>query len=306
MKPYCKNSCIPVAVMLILLFCMPLVGQGPADLSTASPAASSTAAADPIPNPTPQMGGPAATSDSWHGAISIYGWFPGIHGTVGVLNHDASIHAPFSDVFHFLKGVIPVAVELDKGRFVAPIDFFWVKLGDDRAIPLTDFGQTSVNLHITESIFTPKLGYRIVDGEHLKVDALAGIRYWYGSQDLRLVPSGIGFSRSANWVDGLGGARFILPIGPKAAITVAGDAGGGGANLDYQVVGLFTYDFTRKLGTRARLALPGCGLSSGQPSVRLRRCPEWRTGGYVLQLWRKAAGSPDRKLLGFPDRRLPW
>ncbi len=42
--------------------------------------------------------------------------------------------------------------------------------------------------------------------------------------------------------------RFILPIGPKAAVTVAGDAGGGGANLDYQVVGLFTYNFTRKFG----------------------------------------------------------
>ena len=31
-------------------------------------------------------------------------------------------------------------------------------------------------------------------------------------------------------------------------MTIAGDAGGGGANLDYQVVGLLTYKFTRKLG----------------------------------------------------------
>ena len=29
---------------------------------------------------------------------------------------------------------------------------------------------------------------------------------------------------------------------------VGGDAGGGGANLDYQVVGLFAYNFTPKLG----------------------------------------------------------
>ncbi len=129
-----------------------------------------------------------------------------------------------------------------------PVDFFWVKLGDDRGIPLNDLGQTSVNLHVTESIFTPKLGYRIVDGEHLKIDALAGIRYWYVSQNLTVEPSGIGGTQSKNWVDGLGGARFILPLSPKAAITIAGDAGGGGANLDYQVVGLFTYNFTPKIG----------------------------------------------------------
>ncbi len=198
------------------------------------------------PDPAPQT--PTAGDDPWKFAISIYGWFPGIHGTVGVLGHDAGVHAPFSDVFHYLKGVIPIAVEADKGRFVMPFDFFWVKLGDDRGIPLNDLGQTSINLHVTESIFTPKFGYRIVDKEHFKIDALAGIRYWHVGQNLSLEPSGVGFSQSANWVDGLGGARFTLPLAEKAAIIIAGDAGGGGANLDYQVVGLFTYKFTPKLG----------------------------------------------------------
>ena len=129
-----------------------------------------------------------------------------------------------------------------------PVDFLWMKLADGKALPLTDLTQNYVNMHLTQSLFTPKLGYRIVDGEHLKIDALAGIRYWYIGQNLTLVPSGISQSQSASWVDGLGGARFILPVGPKAAITVAGDAGGGGANLDYQVAGLFTYNVTPKLG----------------------------------------------------------
>lgn len=38
-----------------------------------------------------------------------------------VLGHEAGIHASFSDIFHYLKGVIPIAVEADKGRFVMPI-----------------------------------------------------------------------------------------------------------------------------------------------------------------------------------------
>jgi hypothetical protein len=104
--------------------------------------------------------------------------FAGVHGTVGVLGHDAGIPVPFSDLFHYLKGIIPIAVELDKGCLVIPVDFLWMRLGDDKGLPFTDLTQTSVNIHLTQSILTPKIGYRLYDGEHFKIDALAGIRYW--------------------------------------------------------------------------------------------------------------------------------
>lgn len=249
MKSYYGTLSIAVAAMLTLLLPLPAIAQGPADLTAAASATSADGPApDPVPNPMPQYPTGSNGGGDWRVAVSIYGWFPGIHGTVGVLDHDAGIHDPFSDVFHTLKGIIPIAVEADKGRFVMPVDFFWVKLGDDKGLPLTDLNQTSINIHLTESIFTPTLGYRLYDGEHLKVDALGGIRYWYVGQNLTLEPSGIGNSRSAEWVDGLGGARFILPLGEKAAVTIAGDAGAGGANLDYQALGLLSYNFTRKWG----------------------------------------------------------
>ena len=151
-------------------------------------------------------------------------------------------------MFHTLKGIIPIAEEADKGRFLIPIDFLWMKLGVNNGIPINDFGQTSIDTHLTESIFTPKVGYRLYDGAHLKVDALGGIRYWYVGLNNALVPSGLSSSRSTNWVDGLGGARFILPFGEKASIVIAGDAGAGGANLDYQVLGALNFKFTRHLG----------------------------------------------------------
>jgi OmpA family len=129
-----------------------------------------------------------------------------------------------------------------------PVDFLWMKLGVDNGIPINDFGQTSINTHLTESIFTPKVGFRLIDGEHLKFDALGGIRYWYLSLDNRLEPSGLGNSKSVQWVDGLGGGRFILPFGEKASVTVAGDAGAGGSNLDYQLLGLMNFNLSPKLG----------------------------------------------------------
>jgi hypothetical protein len=221
-----------------------------ADLPTAPPAAT----ADPLPpNLDPQTSAASSSSssssdDGWRAKITVYGWFPGVHGTVGVLGHDAGFSTPFSDLFHYLKGVIPIAVDVRKGHFVMPIDYLWMKLGDDKGIPFANPLYSSVNINLTQSIFTPKIGYRLYDGEHFKVDALGGIRYWYLGDNLTFRPSGPSFGRSANWVDGLGGARFILPLSEKAAVTVAGDAGAGGANLDYQLIGLLTVDLTRRIG----------------------------------------------------------
>jgi hypothetical protein len=258
MNSCCKTFTLGVAMMLTLLLCLPVVAQGPADMTAATPVATADATATPDApaatpaaapaNPAPQYPTGGYSGDSWRVSFSFYGWFTGVQGTAGALGHNASINESFTDVFHVLKGMIPVAVEADKGRFVMPIDFLWLKLGSDNGIPQNDFGQTSINTHLTESIFTPKLGYRLYDGEHLKVDALGGIRYWYLGLNNTLEPSGLGNSRSANWVDGLGGARFILPLGEKAALTVSGDAGAGGANLDWQVLGLLNYQFTQHWG----------------------------------------------------------
>ena len=250
MNCFRKTVLVVVVVAFTLFLSMPAHAQGPANVAAVLPptTADGTPTAPLPPAPDPQQSTATDDSDGWRGQIAIYGWFPGIHGTVGVLGHDAGIHVPFSDVFHTLKGIIPIAVELDKRRLVIPVDFFWVKLGDDRGIPFNELGQTSVNLHLTESIFTPKIGYRLVNAEHFKFDALAGIRYWYVGQNLTVEPAGVSRSRSANWVDGLGGIRAILPLNEKASITVAGDAGAGGSNLDYQALGLLNYNFTPKWG----------------------------------------------------------
>ena len=79
-------------------------------------------------------------------------------------------------------------------------------------------------------------------------DVLQHVGLWYVGQDLTVEPAGVSRSKSANWVDGLGGARFIVPLGEKASIMAAGDAGAGGANLDYQAVGLLNYNFTPRWG----------------------------------------------------------
>jgi hypothetical protein len=181
-----------------------------------------------------------------HVDIAPYLWFPGINGTVGALDHQSGVHVSAGDVLsNFDFGVMGLT-EIRYNRIIVPIDFMWVKLSDNKGVPF-DSGVESVDTKINEDIFTPKFGYRIVDKEKFKTDLLIGLRYWHVGTTLNLQPPPpvSRYYGALNWVDGVQGARFTALLAPKVVLTVAGDAGGGGARLDYQVVGLIGYKLKR-------------------------------------------------------------
>jgi hypothetical protein len=135
--------------------------------------------------------------------------------------------------------------EIRYNRIIIPVDFMWVRLKDSRGIPFTDAVE-SVNVKINEDIFAPKAGYCLVDKSRFRADALIGLRYWHLGTTLTLQPQiSNGFYGAANWVDAVEGARFQVFFTPKVVLTIAGDAGGGGSRLDYQVVGLLGYKMKR-------------------------------------------------------------
>ncbi len=189
----------------------------------------------------------ADNDQGWNLGITPYIWFAGIHGTVGALDHDASVHATFGDIFNYFNIGLMGVVEPRYNRIVMPVDFMWMKLSDNQALPLQDEAE-SVKAKLNETIITPKIGYRFVDTKKVKVDALFGFRYWHLGTTLTLQPTELqtGFSQSANWVDGLGGGRIELALTPKLSAMIAGDAGGGSARLDYQVGGGLGYKLSRR------------------------------------------------------------
>ena len=237
MNSYRKISLLAFAGSLALVLGRSAMAQE-AQSSTDVAVAEQTSSA-----PTPKS--PASMpNDSWHFGITPYLWFAGTHGTAGFNNRDVSFHASFGDVFSYLNIGIMGAAEASKGRWVLPVDFLWMKLSDDRGLPRSPFpGATSIKVKIYESVLTPKVGYLVVDKERMKVVGTVGIRYWHLGEDLSLQPLNLNNSQSANWVDVVAGARFQMPLSPKAGITILGDAGGGGANVDYQVVGSLGYKF---------------------------------------------------------------
>jgi hypothetical protein len=190
-------------------------------------------------NPTP------ASDDQWHVTVSPYLWFPGMHGTVGTPDRQLSVHESAIDILSNFRFGLMGEADMRYKRLVLPIDMMWVRLGDDKT--LSNLGQsgTTADVKITEFILTPKIGYRLIDQEKFKLDALTGFRYWHLGQNLRFDPSrlGLDFSGSQNWVDPLVGGRIQMPLSPKMEITIAGDVGGWGAGseLEYQLVGLLGY-----------------------------------------------------------------
>jgi len=184
----------------------------------------------------------------WHVDAAPYLWFPGINGTVGALDHDSSIHVSARDVLSNFNFGLMGAMEVRHNRIIIPIDFMWVRLKDDKGIPITD-NADSANVKINQDILAPKIGYRVVDGSRFKADALFGMRYWHLGTTVTLQPTqiGNGFYGSSNWVDAVAGGRFQTFLTPKFVLTISGDAGGGGSGtkLDYQVVGLLGYKLKR-------------------------------------------------------------
>jgi hypothetical protein len=202
----------------------------------------------------PSVAAASTASDSnWHLVVSPYLWFPGVHGSVGGPNGgQVGFKASAGDLLsHFRFGLMGV-VEPSYKRIVMPLDIMWIRLGDDRALPNTP-SQGVANLKAQEFILTQKVGYRLLDSEKIKADALAGFRYWHFHESVGFTTNSLNFSASQNWVDPVVGGRITGILTPKFEVTIGGDVGGWGtgSQIDYQAFGLLGYRIKPALALQA-------------------------------------------------------
>jgi hypothetical protein len=198
-------------------------------------------------NATPQAGDD--TSDSrWHIYSLSYLYLPGVHGEVGVLGYDTGFKASVGDLLSKFKfGVMGTFIPA-YNRWSFPTDFIWIRLKDNKALGFNP--AYSIQAKATEFIFTPKVNYLVVKSEKVRVFGTAGLRYWHAGTTLDLQPpliSGNSVYQSANWADFVAGARFAVPLSPKVSIDILGDAGAGGASLDYQIASFLNYQWKPKI-----------------------------------------------------------
>lgn len=92
--------------------------------------------------PSDPPNSPAQSSEGLHVDLTPYLWFAGVHGSAGVLGHDASIHASVGDVLDYLNLGFMGSAEVRYNRILVPVDFIWIKLTDKKALPF-DQGDTA-------------------------------------------------------------------------------------------------------------------------------------------------------------------
>jgi hypothetical protein len=194
----------------------------------------------------PSQAGAASAADGWHLAVAPYLWFPGMHGTAtGPNGRGLSFRASPGDLLSNFRFGLMGAVEARHKRIVMTGDMLWVRLEDDKAVPFSGLLATSATMKATEFFLTSKLGLRVVNEEKIKIDALAGMRYWHLGENLTFNPStlGLNFDGSQNFVDPLVGGRIGAFLSPKVALNVLGDVGGWdtGSHLEYQWAGTLGY-----------------------------------------------------------------
>jgi|ERR1700723_2494246 hypothetical protein len=240
--------CQAVVVESLLALCVCSVVQAqekPMDNALLqTPAGSSASQSTVIPPP------PSIDDDpSWHFTSLSYLWFPGVHGIVGAKGYSTKVDVSPLDVLkHFNIGLMG-SFEPQYKRWSLPLDFVWAKLSDTKtAIQFPDY---SAKATIKEGIFTQKVTYLVLNGRMVKVRATAGVRGWYVGENLKLTPPtppSFSVGTSQGWADVVGGANFLIPLSPKMSVMITGDAGGGGANLDYQVAGFANLQIKPKWG----------------------------------------------------------
>lgn len=210
----------------------------------ADPEAGVAVAVPAVQDSTAPQVAPARTAaeGNWHFSIAPYLWLPWVYGSVGANGNNVHFYATPDELFsHFRFGLLGL-LDTRYKRVVLPLDMIWLRLGNDRALPLTPNG-TVANVKLDTFILTPKVGYRVIDTRMVKIDALAGFRYWHVGQNLQFTTNSLNFSGSQNWVDPLVGGRILGNLSPKVEIAIGGDVGGWGtgSQLEYSVGGFLGY-----------------------------------------------------------------
>jgi hypothetical protein len=231
--------------------------QEPANGAGAQTPANQVEALNTPPSDTPavavaQNPPPPSSEPTWKFQSLSYLWFPGLSGTVGARGYSAGAHVSPSDILKNLNIGIMGAFEADHQRLGLPFDYVWAKIQDKQSF--INYPGYSAKATIKEGFFTPKVTYLVVDGERLKVRGTAGLRIWHLGENLQLTPPNspsLSVGTSQNWVDVVAGANIVVPLSPKIFVMMLGDAGAGGANVDYQVAAFANYQIKPKWGIGA-------------------------------------------------------
>lgn len=217
----------------------------------------------PDPGQAPDPGQTASAPDApkggpgnWQIDSTGYLWLSGAHGNLSALDYNLGFKATVGDLLSHYRFGITEIVDVRWKLLVLTDDILYMALtgGQSRVTPFANIIPVISSSYVNRDvIFTQKVGYRMINGQKVKIDAMTGFRFWHLGNTLTITPRPLGNNNnlyaSRDWTDPMVGARIMIALSPKMGATIAGDVGGWGAGskMDYQIVGALTYKIKPKL-----------------------------------------------------------
>ena len=170
-----------------------------------------------------------ASASEWSYRASLYGWFAGLEGSIGVAGLvEEPLEATFEDLAGFLDFAVAGAFEARNERTFLHADVSYTGLGSTREAEVAR--QTvDVDLDLDQWIIEVDGGYRLSRSFAV---LLAGRYYVIDTGSTFTAPGAektVDFNE--NWFDFFVGARYERAIGPKWLFALRSDVGGGGSDL---------------------------------------------------------------------------
>jgi hypothetical protein len=206
--------------------------------------ATSAEAADFLPATAPQVR--AQNPSGWEFSFAPYAWIAGLDGKTQVFGLPVvDTHENFGDILKDIDFGFMAAGDARYDRFSIFTDIIYARVTTDAATPR---GVIAGEVDVKSVTFTSLLGvgYTVYEDPKARLDVIAGARYWHVETTIALDGGLVGHlsnSDSANWVDGVAGLRGTYSMTDKAYLTGVAMIGGGGADLDWDVMGGVGYKF---------------------------------------------------------------
>jgi hypothetical protein len=184
--------------------------------------------------------------EGWTFAFAPYFWAAGLSGDIAQFGlPEVHVDADFGNILDNLDFAAMAIGEARYDRYSIFGDIIYTKISSDSGTPR---GIVAGSVDVSSETFAGLLGagYSVLQNDKGNLDLVAGARVWYVNTDISFsggILDGVDRSDSATWVDGLAGVRAKYSITDNFYLTGWGLVGGGGANVDWDVMGGIGYKF---------------------------------------------------------------
>jgi hypothetical protein len=190
-----------------------------------------------------------STSDGWSFEVApLYLWAMGLDGEIAVKGQYTPVDIGFDDILDDLDFAGTVHFEGRNADWGFLLDATFVALESEDDLPPIGAFPGGAFVAETDITVVEAMGYHRFPSSGKNVDLLFGARYMDVDNDLTPPTPLPTVGGSADWTDGLVGARLWTELSTKWSLILRGDLSAGGSDLTWSASSLFHRQFKRRAG----------------------------------------------------------